>query len=325
MALSDLAVFSEYFYTSSTEVLRQQVNLFNGATAGAIVLGAGAHQGDFSDRVMYAAVQGLVRRRNAYGSGAVVPKHLTHLIDTMVKVASGTPPLEMNPSQFLWIQRNPEEAGVVYGQQLAVQVLADMLNSGLGALYAAMAGISSNVLDITARTTPADKMNFGALAEAHGLLGDQSGGGVAAWILHSKPMFDIFQNQLNNAERLFTYGNVSVIRDPFGKMFVMTDSPALVNLAATPDVYHTFGLTQGAIVIEQNNDYIANEETKNGDENITRTFQAEWSFEMGIKGFAWDKANGGKSPTDAALLTGSNWDRIATSHKDLPGVIIESH
>ena len=34
MALSDLAVFNEYAYDTYTEVLQQQVNLFNAATKG---------------------------------------------------------------------------------------------------------------------------------------------------------------------------------------------------------------------------------------------------------------------------------------------------
>ena len=39
----------------------------------------------------------------------------------------------------------------------------------------------------------------------------------------------MYDNALTNAERLFTYDNVSVMRDPFGRLFVVTDSPALVD------------------------------------------------------------------------------------------------
>lgn len=325
MALTDLKVYSEFAYTTFTEVLRQQVNLFNGASNGAIQLGVGAHLGDYSDQVFWKKVAGLVRRRNAYGTGAVSGVALAQEVDTMVKVAAGTPPIDIAPSQFLWIQQNPEVAGVVLGKQLAVEALADMLNTGLGAFYAAhLTQASTNVLDISARTAPADKMSVSVLAEGSGKLGDQSGGAIQAWVMHSKPMFDIYANTLANANQLFVYGNVAVSRDPFGKLLIMTDSPSLVT-AGSPNMYHTLGLKQGAIVIDRNNDFIANEETSNGQENIQRTYQAEWSFELGIMGFAWDKVNGGKSPTQAALLTGTNWDKIVTSSKDLGGVVIESH
>jgi hypothetical protein len=324
MGLSDLAVYSEYAYSAMTEVLRQQVDLFNGATQGAITLQSAAHQGDFSDLAFFQNVSGLVRRRNAYGSGVVAQKNMAQIVDTMVKVAAGTPPINLSPGQFKWIQMNPEVAGAALGQQLAIQTLADMLNTGLGAFYAAHAPIASNVLNITANAAPDDTMSFIAQNAAAAKLGDQSGGSIAVWVMYSKVLYDLYGKNLANSERLFVYGNVNVSRDPFGRLLVMTDAPPLFT-AGAPNVYHTLGLVPGAIRVDQNNDYTANEDARNGDENIQLTFQAEWSYELGLKGFAWDKASGGKSPTDAALNTSANWDRYATSHKDLGGVVIESH
>ncbi|WZB35686.1 major head protein [Enterobacteria phage FtMidnight] len=323
MALSDLAVYSEYAYSSFTEVMQQKIDLFNTATGGAIVLQGAAHQGDFSDVAFFAKIAGgLVRRRNAYGSGAVAEKTLSHLVDTSVKVAAGTPPVRLDRGQFNWIQQNPEVAGVAMGQQLAKDSMADMLNTGLGVAYSALAGVSDVVYDATANTAPADKkatwQNFN---RGQALFGDASSN-IGVWIMHSSPMHDLYGNNLANGERLFTYGNVNVVRDPFGKLLVMTDSPNLVDVDTT-NIYHILGLVPGAVLIGQNNDFDANEETKNGDENIIRTYQAEWSYNVGVKGFAWDKGNGGKSPTDAALFTSSNWDKYATSHKDLAGVVIE--
>lgn len=324
MALSDLAVYSEYAYSSFSEVLQQQVNLFNQASGGTIQLSAAAHQGDFSDVAFFAKIAGgTVRRRNAYGTGTVSEKTLAHLVDTMVKVAAGTPPIRIDPGQFRWIQQNPEVAGVALGQQLAVDTLADMLNTGLGATVAALSGVAAVVTDVTAATAPADKMSFINQSTAAAKFGDASNR-VQAWVMHSKPMHDLYANALTNAERLFVYGTVNVLRDPFGRLLIMSDSPNLV-VTGSPNVYNTLGLVPGALMLDQNNDFDANEETKNGGENIIRTYQAEWSYELGIMGFAWDKANGGKSPNDAAILTGTNWDRYATSEKDLAGVLLKSH
>ncbi len=324
MALSDLAVYSEYAYSSFTEVLQQQINLFNQASGGTIQLSAAAHQGDFSDVAFFAKIAGgTVRRRNAYGTGTVSEKTLAHLVDTMVKVAAGTPPIRIDPGQFRWIQQNPEIAGVALGQQLAVDTLADMLNTGLGATVAAMSGVAAIVTDVTGATAPADKMSFINQATASAKFGDASNR-IQAWVMHSKPMHDTYANALTNAERLFVYGTVNVLRDPFGRLLIMSDSPNLV-VAGSPNVYNTLGLVPGAIMLDQNNDFDANEETKNGGENIIRTYQAEWSYELGIMGFSWDKANGGKSPNDAAILTGTNWDRYATSEKDLAGVLLKTH
>lgn len=325
MALSDLAVYSEYAYSAFSETLRQQIDLFNGATGGAVTLQGAAHQGDFSDVAFFAKVTGgLVRRRNAYGAGAVAEKVLKHLVDTSVKVAAGTPPVRLDPGQFRWIQQNPEVAGAAMGQQLAVDTMADMLNVGLGSVYSALVQVPAIVYDATANTDAADKKpTWANLNNGQAKFGDASAQ-IGVWIMHSAPMHTLYANNLNNSERLFTYGTVNVIRDPFGKLLVMTDSPNLFT-SGTPNKYHILGLVPGAVLIGQNNDFDANEETKNGDENIIRTYQAEWSYNVGIRGFAWDKANGGKSPTDAALFTSTNWDRYATSEKDLAGVVVETN
>ena len=321
MALSDLAVYSEYAYSSMTEVLRQKIDLFNTATGGAIQLRAAAHQGDYSDVAFFAKISGLVRRRNSYGSGSVAEKNMAHLVDTMVKVAAGTPPVRLDPGQFKWIQQNPEVAGAALGQQLAVDTMADMLNVGLGASYAALSAQTAVVYDATGNTSPENTLSFGNLNNGQAKFGDQAST-ISAWVMHSKPMFDLYGKNLTNSASLFTYGNINVMRDPFGKLLVMTDSQNLV-IAGTPNNYAVLGLVPGAVIIDQNNDYTANEEAKNGDENIIRTFQAEWSYNVGVKGFAWDKTNGGKSPNDAALLTATNWDKYATSHKDLAGVVVK--
>lgn len=325
MALSDLAVYSEYAYAAMTEVLAQQVEMFNAASGGALVLQGSAFQGDFSDVAFFQKISGLVRRRNAYGSGAVAEKVLEHLVDTMVKIAAGTPPIRIDPGQFKWIQQNPEVAGAVLGQQLAKDVLADMLNSGLGIARVALGSVAAVTLNITGETVKT--VSPSVLNRGQALFGDAMSQ-LAAWVMHSKVLTDLYGNALANSEQLFNYGNVHIKRDPFGRLLVMTDSPNLFTVNTVPDPdetdYYTLGLVQGAVVIGQNNDWTANEETKNGDENITKTYQAEWSFQAGIKGFSWDKTAGGKSPNDAAILTATNWDQYATSHKDLAGVLIRS-
>lgn len=318
MALSDLAVFSEYVYTSQTEVLRQQIDLFNAATRGAIILQSAAHVGDYSDATLWAKIAGLVRRRDAYGSGAVTAKNLAMLVDTMVKVAAGTPPVNMPPGMFEWIQKSPEEGGAVVGQQLAVDTLADMLNTAILGGVAALSGVAAVVKDGTAGTATAGSFNA-----AQALFGDAYQQ-IACWVMHSKPLFDIFGAAFTNTEGLFTFGSVNVRTDPFGRAFVVSDSPALFNATPNPDQYNTLGLVPGAIRVHQNGDFTDNLETSNGDENIQRTYQAEWSYELGVKGFAWDKTTGGKSPNDAALGTSANWDRYATSAKDLAGVLLKT-
>ncbi len=321
MSLTNFEVFSQWAYSTAMERLSYNVALFNAATRNGFALVAGANTGDYTDQAMYSRIVGLVRRRDAYGDGDVAAKALAMLQDTSVKVAAGTPPVEIDPHWWQWIQRSPEEAGVVLGNQLAEDMLADMVGVAVK-IYSAVIG---NIAALTHDGTAANN-TLANLITAAGKFGDRSSE-ILCWVTHSKPIFDIYGTNLSNSANLFTYGTVKVIADPLGRPFVVTDQPDLKvtdGVSAGVDLYRTLGLVSQAVLVQQNNDYISNEETSNGKENIKRTFQAQWSFNVGLKGFAWDKTAGGKSPTNAALATASNWDQFATETKDLAGVIVKS-
>jgi hypothetical protein len=288
--------------------------MFNAASGNASTLTAtNDHQGDFSMRASFKAMANLVRRRDVYnGTTAVTPIRLQHLKETSVKVASGTPPVEFEPAQYEWIKQNPEQAAIVIGEQLAQATLQDMLNTAIAGTVAAISGISGLVT-----ASAGASLAFGDLVKGVGKFGDRQSS-VVAWVMHSKNMTDLYAQAVANGERLFTYGTVNVIRDPFGRLLIMTDSPALVSGA----VYRILGLVSGAVLVEQNNDFFSNMETNNGKENIQRSYQAEWSYNLGLYGYSWNTATGGKSPSNAAIGTAANWQKTATSPKDTAGVLI---
>lgn len=323
MALSDFQVFSEYAYGTMVEVLAENLALFNDATGGGLVLRNEAVQGDYKDATFWGLVTGLVRRRNVYGSGAVTEKVLNDKLLTEVKVAAGTPPIRLDPSWFAWMKRSPAEAAAVMGQQLAEQTLADMVHVAVGSVTGAILNIGASVLnDITAGSGAAALPSPLALANTGIKLGDRQNQ-ITCWIMHSKSWNDLYGNALANNERLFQYGNVNVISDPLGRRYVVSDQAGLI-LAGSPNNYYTLGLTQGGVTVSQSDDFFDNWSTTNGDENIKRTYQAEWSYTLGVKGCSWDKTNGGHNPNDAALFTGTNWDQVVTSIKDGPGVVLKS-
>lgn len=317
MAQNVTQIFNQYLYRATTELLKQKIQLFNAASRGAIILRAGANQGDYSQEAFFGKIPGLVRRRNAFGSGAVTQKNIDQLLDVAVKVAAGTPPVCLDKGTYDWIQMDPKVAAAALAQQLAVDMMADMLNTGLLALHAAMSQTSAIVYDGTAGALTMNKFNAGAR-----LFGDHHED-IKVWVSHSTPLFDLYDANLTNANTLFVYGTVRVMADMFGRLFIMTDSDSLINTTPVPDQYHILGLTSGAIIIEQNNDFRSNLQTTNGDENLLTTFQSQWTYNVGIKGYKWDITNGGHSPTDAALGTATNWDANVTSVKDGPGVIVD--
>ncbi len=318
MSLTNLQVFNQYLYTAFQELLAQNIALFNDGTRGGLILTDAANQGDYSDTALYSRISGLVRRRDAYGTGSVSPVDINMLLATSVKVAAGTAPVNIDPHFWSWIQRAPTEAGVIIGRQLAEDSLADMVNTAIKAAVAALTNVGSAVVyDGTA-----GNLSLGALNTGASKFGDRAQE-LVAWLTHSKPMFDLFGSALTNANVLFSFGTVKIVQDGFGRPFIVTDAADL-SYTSSGTKYHTLGLSRGAAVVEKNNDYIENIDTRNGNENIVRTFQAQWTYNLSLKGFQWDKTSGGHSPSNSALGTGTNWDQYATSNKDVAGVLVNT-
>jgi hypothetical protein len=128
----------------------------------------------------------------------------------------------------------------------------------------------------------------------------------------------IAQN-LGNASRLFESTGVNVV-DILGKVMIVTDAPALYE-TGTPNKQKALGLAESAAIVHDGADLVSNIQTSNGKERIETTMQIDYTFGLGLKGYAWDTTSGGKSPTDAALATGANWDQVATNVKQTAGVI----
>ena len=207
----DLQVFNKQTYAAMTETVAQDIEKFNEASQGAIQLINEPFGGDFNIEASFKAIAGIVRRRNAYGTGTVAAKRLEQMLDVAVKVAAGTPPIEYEKQQYSWILQNPELAALTIGEQLAKARLADMLNAGI---LGASSAISGNVNAVHGNST--DAASFRLLNKGAAKLGDRSSA-IRAWIVHSTTMHNLFDNALANSENLFRYDGVNVVRDPFGR------------------------------------------------------------------------------------------------------------
>ena len=321
MPMPNLKVFNDFVYTAFTETENQYIDLFNEASNNTMRLVSAKNRGDFSHEVLYAKIAGMVRRRNPRGNASVATLSIDQKDKVSVKIATGAGPVDISESMFDWIQVNPEEAATVVGQQLAFDSLKDKVDTGIGAVYAALV---QNTAIITDATGFADnKCSLRNLALATRTFGDQSAR-ISAWVMHSVPANDLLLNAIDNGNRLFKIETISIVQDASGRPIIVTDSPFLVTTAGAPAVstYHVLGLQQDGLRIEDNGDFKFNVDERNGNENIEKTWQAEWSYNVNVLGYSWDTAAGG-SPTTAALTTSANWVQYATSNKDVAGVILE--
>jgi hypothetical protein len=310
MSLSGMQKFSEFTYSAMTEVLKQNVEAFNQASNGAIMLTDEASIGDHAHEVFFGQISNLVRRRNVNSDDAVTGARLDQLDAVSVKVAAGTPAITLDKSRFRWLQLNPEQGGIAVGEQLAKGAIADMLNTACRAMVAATPAALKHSVAATAKLAD---LNSGAAK-----FGDASSN-LAAWIMHSKQLHDLYGTALANAEQLFNFGNVQIMNDGFGRPIIMTDAPTLIT-AGSPNTYHALGVVPMGIMVKRNSDFDDSMVETHGKENIGRTYQAEWSYNVGVKGYSF--STGIAAPTDAQLGTAGNWTQVATDNKSTAGVIV---
>lgn len=315
MSLSQMQVFNEFIMPATIETLGQMIDKFNQASNGAIRLTTTGFTGDFLQESFFAAIHSAQRRVDRYAAqGAASATDLTQLKHSTVKVAGGFGPIRYEPSQMTWLQ-NPTTRGIeVASRNFAEALLADQLNSAIAALRAAISNQAAATNDVSATAG----INYTSMNGAHAKFGDRSGDLVAT-VVTGAIYHKLIGDNLTNTPQLFQSQNVRVV-DILGKAMIVTDAPAL-RVAGTPNKVYALSLVDSAAMVHDAGDVISNIETSNGQTRIETTMQIDYTFGLGLKGYTWDEANGGKSPTDAELATGTNWDKVATDIKHTAGVV----
>ena len=315
MALANMQVFVDNARELVFEKLGQQIEKFNAASNNTLQLSSDGFSGDFFERSFYNSLAASRRRVDRYAAnGAVSATALAQSKAVEVKVAGGFGPIIFEPSQMAWISSNPAEALNVISNSMTEAILQDQINSAIAALVAAISNQAAAKNDVSGSSAVTQI----ALNNTDAKFGDSSSLLVAR-IMRGATYHKLIGQNLVNASTLFNSGNVTVV-DVLGKPVVVTDAPSLY-VAGTPNKEIVLTLVSGAIVIGGTSDLITNVETTNGKERIETTFQGDYTFTMKMLGYSWDTANGGKSPTDAEIATGTNWDLFVTDIKHSAGVI----
>lgn len=315
MSLSQMQVFNDFIMPATIETLGQMVEKFNGASNGAIRLTTEGFTGDFLQESFFAAIHSAQRRVDRYAAqGAAAATDLTQLKHSTVKVAGGFGPIRYEPSQMTWLDKPTTEGIEVASRNFAEALMKDQLNTAIAALVAAISNQAAATNDVSATAG----INYGSMNGAHAKFGDRSGD-LVAQIMTGAVYHKLIGANLTNTPQLFQAQGVRVV-DILGKAVIVTDAPGLY-LAGTPNKDFVLSLAPDAAIVSDGADLISNIETKNGQTRIETTMQVDYTFGLGLKGYTWDETNGGKSPTDAELATGSNWDKVATDIKHTAGVI----
>jgi len=322
MSLSQMEVFNKYFMPATIDTLAQMVDKFNAASNGTIVLTTEGFEGDFVMTSFFKNLSSARRRVDRYATNnAVTPIDLSQDKFVAVKIAGGFGPVRYEPSQMTWLNKPTAEGVEVASRAFAELLLQDQLNTVIAALAAA---IGNQGTAATVDVSATKKVDYLAVNESHALFGDHSSQ-IAAQVMDGIQYHNFIALNLTNAQTLFQAGNVRVV-DILGRPSVVTDAPALFTAAGAdpvtdPALRRVLSLTSAAALVRDPRNLVTNIETSNGKERIETTLQIDYDFTVGLKGYAWDMTNGGKSPTDQEIGTGTNWDMVVSSIKHTAGVM----
>jgi hypothetical protein len=316
MSIANLQIFQKTFETAEGEMQAQAVELFNANTAGGILLQNGTNPGDYAQTAMYAKTSGLVQERDIDGSDSLTATTSSRIVERSVKIARAVRH-DLDSACATWIGIPDGQIAANLAKQLAGDKLADILNTGIAAFVAATTTVGSTLVNDAGGVAP----SWTAMADAAQKIGDRANS-IVCWVMHSAQWNALYKVGLSGTNTLFKFGDVAFGTDPFGRKIVVTDSTALVSSSD----YFCLGLVAGGIQAILNTGEDTTEIVSSvANENISRVLGIDYSYNLGMKGYQWDSSHGGNSPAAAAIATGTNWDVIATSVKDMAGVIMQTH
>jgi hypothetical protein len=326
---SDFVVYQDQMRGGVIETLTQSSNFFNQGSNGAIRLSTISKRGDYAYESFITNISGLISRRDTTSVSAATALAVAMDEFISVKLNRKVGPVDQTIDSFrkvLMQADGPEALSFLIGTQIAKAMQVEMLNTGLRSARAALANQSA----VTYTEPSSGTITSGTLNQGLAKFGDAYNR-VVAWVMHSKVFFDLVGYQIdptNNGDNIAGVVVQGASPATFGKPVIVTDSSALIvdeGTSSVPDnVYHTLGLTAGAVMVENTEEEYMTYDEVTGLENIVARLQGEFAYNVGIKGFKWDVANGAANPNDTALGTGSNWDVAASSYKDYAGIAIKT-
>lgn len=326
---SDFKVYQDQFRGGVIETLTQSSTVFNAASAGAIRLATMSHRGDYAYESFIKSISGLIARRDTTSVSDATALAVTMEEFISVKLNRMIGPVDQTMDAFRKVQMQVEddrELSFLLGTQVAKGMEVDMVNSVLRSLRAALAAQSA----VTYTEPSSGTITSATLNNGMAKFGDAFNR-IAAWVMHSSVYFDLVGHQItptNNGDNIAGIVVQGGTPATFGKPVIVTDSTALIvdegTSSAADNVYHTLGLVAGAGAVENSEEESIVFDMVTGKNNLIARLQGEFAYNVGVKGFKWDVANGGVNPTDTALGTGTNWDVAASSYKDYAGICIKT-
>jgi len=330
---SDFKVYEEEFQGSFVETVMQNIDAFNAAAAGALMLDERPLLGNYEKEAFWDEIinaNSALTRRDITSTSSVTAVKLTQDEFIGVKLNRRNGPYQIAVDavrKAIDAAASPEMAGRefsnVIGQQTAAEMPREMLDRALAALEAKLDSVAALEEDDTAAVITTE-----GLVDALSKFGDAAQN-IRLWVMHSKVYYNLLKDQVSDA--VYRADGVEIMEGvpaTLGRPVLITDSASLKasnGVSTGVDAYSTLGLVPGAAQLTFSEPPFAwLTDPQTGSENIYLEWQGEYAFNLKLRGCQWDTGNGGSNPTNAAVATATNWDTVVADNKLLPGVILKT-
>jgi hypothetical protein len=321
----DFVIINDELHTGITEVLEQRAFAMNAASQNTIRMVTQSLLGDFEKTTFFDTIENLVQERDPTDMTPVSATSIEQKEHVNPKVNRRIGPNKNTLDKFKKIGATPALRSFIIGQQAGKAVALNYLNTGLTALATAITSVSALTIDVTASSLDDKRVSRVQLNRARALLGD-AGAAIRAWVMPGAPYWSLVEEALSSnltgLADVVVYGGAP---GTLGLPVYVTDSPALVDLdpagdESEPAAYTILGLTEGALTLTQSEETDSHSEIMTGLPNLVVQWQAEYAFNIKVKGFSFNPAL--PSPTDANLGNDENWTYVMTDIKSGPGVAL---
>lgn len=323
--VTDFIIYDEELHTGITEVLEQAVDPIASGANGTIQLITQNLMGDYEKETFFDLVDGLVQERDPTSLADVTPTGLAQSEHVSPKVNRRIGPHQDTLDKFKKIDADPAVMSFILGRQSGRGVLLDYMNTGMIALATAIQSVSGMVYDHVAAAGSTTNLTPQAINLGMAKMGDAAGR-LRSMVMHSKPYFDLvgdaMSQNLTGLSDVVIYGAAPGTR---GLPVYVTDSEGLTDPDPTGDglsdpTYFVLALSENALILTQSEERSVHSDTVGGKQNIVAEWQAEYAYNVKVKGFSYTGASA--SPTKAQLGDGANWTYVFDDIKSGPGVAI---
>ncbi|MEN5036885.1 major capsid protein [Pseudomonas sp. TWI929] len=304
---SDMIIYNDLAQTAYLERLQDVLEVFNTSSGGALILRNELIEGDLRKRSFY-KIGGTLGHRNVNSDAAVAGIKIGADEAVGVKTPWKYGPYETTEEAFKRRARSPEEFSMLVGQDMADAALDYYIQTAFAALGAAI-GANANMVATGSFAVDHKKV----LTKGMRKFGDRFNR-IALFAMDSATYFDLVDDAID--QKIYEEAGVVIYGGSPGTM----GKPVLVSDKVTEE--RIFGLQVGAVSVTESQAPGVRSYPVNTQENLAIGYRAEGAFNVDIMGYSW-KDTAGVNPNLAALGTGANWRKHATSDKATAGVLID--